>query len=264
MSGWIKLHRKIQDHWLFSFSEPDKALAFIDLVLSASYQDCTLMIKGRTYQVKKGQFLVSQVTLQKRWKWSQNKVGRFLKLLKNERMLDVETDERTSIITICNYSDYQDGERTNERPNERAGERSGERATDDQTDDIKRNKELKEGEELKKKDICQQTDDCQTVFDYWCEVMGKSGNAKLTTKRKNAVIKRLAEGYTVAHIKQAIDGCKRSPFHMGQNENKTVYDDLELICRDGGNLEKFALNVGAVQNGLSTSIQGYEDFVNEH
>ena len=124
-------------------------------------------------------------------------------------------------------------------------------------------KELKEGEELKKKDICQQTDDCQTVFDYWCEVMGKSGNAKLTTKRKNAVIKRLAEGYTVEHIKQAIDGCKRSPFHMGQNENKTVYDDLELICRDGGNLEKFALNVGVVQNGLSTSIQGYEDFVNE-
>ena len=158
MSGWIKLHRKIQDHWLFSFSEPDKALAFIDLVLSASFDNGTVMIKGRTYHIKRGQFLVAQTTLQKRWKWSQNKVKRFLNLLKNERMVDIETDERASIITICNYSDYQGGERAVERPNERAGERTVERATDEQSNDIKRSKELQEGKEVKKKDNSQQAD----------------------------------------------------------------------------------------------------------
>lgn len=158
MAGWIKLHRKIQEHWLFSFSEPDKALAFIDLVLSASFDDGTVMIKGRTYSVKKGQFLVAQTTLQKRWKWSQNKVKRFLNLLKNERMVDIETDERTSIITICNYLDYQSGERTDERAGERASGRTVERATDEQSNDIKRSKELQEGKEVKKKDNSQQAD----------------------------------------------------------------------------------------------------------
>lgn len=122
----------------------------------------------------------------------------------------------------------------------------------------------RKGREGKGREICQQADDVVIIFDYWCQVMGKTGNAKITAKREKAILNRLAEGYTVEHIKQAIDGCKRSPFHMGQNENKTVYDDLELICRDGGNLEKFALNVGAGQNGLAASIQGYEDFVNAH
>lgn len=263
MSGWIKLHRKIQDHWLFSFSEPDKALAFIDLVLSASYKDHTFAIKGRIYEVKKGQFLVSQITLQKRWKWSQNKVSRFLKLLKNERMVDVITDDRTSIITICNYKEYQEDERTVERTDERTHERPVERTTNEQSNDIQESKESKQGKELKKKENSQQADDVLMIFDYWCSVMGKTGNAKLTAKREKSVLKRLSEGYTVDHIKQAIDGCKRSPFHMGQNENKTVYDDLELICRDGSNLEKFALNVGAGQSGLAVSIQGYEEFLNE-
>jgi hypothetical protein len=121
----------------------------------------------------------------------------------------------------------------------------------------------RKGREGKGKEICQQADDAFLIFDYWCQVMGKTGNAKFTDKREKAVKKRLSEGYTVEHIKQAIDGCKRSPFHMGQNENRTVYDDLELICRDGGNLEKFALNVGVDSFGLAASIQGYEEFLNE-
>ena len=149
MAGWIKLHRRIQEHWLFSFSEPDKALAFIDIVLSASFVDNTAMIKGRTYQVRRGQFLVSQTTLQKRWKWSQNKVSRFLNLLKNERMIDVFTDERTSIITVCNYTEYQSDERTDERSNGRPNERAVERGTNEQSNDTIRRKESKEGEEVK-------------------------------------------------------------------------------------------------------------------
>lgn len=262
MAGWIKLHRKIQDHWLFSFSEPDKALAFIDLVLSASFDDGTVMIKGRTYNVKRGQFLVAQTTLQKRWKWSQNKVKRFLNLLKNERMVDVQTDERTSIITICNYLDYQGGERADERTHGRPNERTVERATNEQSNDIKRSKELQEGKEVKKKDNSQQADKSQQIFDYWCHVMGKTGNVKFTPERKRLIIARLKDGYTVEHIKQAIDGCSRSDYHMARDgKNKTIYDDLTLICRNGSNIEKFALNIGQGSsiNGL---VAGYEEFLN--
>lgn len=241
MAGWIKLHRKIQEHWLFSFSEPDKALAFIDIVLSASYSDNTAMIKGRTYQVKRGQFLVSQTTLQRRWKWSQNKVARFLLMLKNERMVDVYTDERTSIITVCNYSEYQSDERTDGR----AVERTSERGTNEQTNDTIRSKEIKEGEEGKNL-ISQQADDCQIIFDYWCNVMGKTGSVKFTAERKKLIQARIKDGYTIEHIKQAIDGCARSDFHMARDgKNKTKYDDLTLICRNGSSVEKFALNIGA-------------------
>lgn len=146
MSGWIKLHRKIQEHWVFSFDEPDKTLAFIDIVLSASYADNAVMIKGRTYHVKRGQFLASQTTLQRRWKWSQNKVSRFLNLLKKEGVIDLQTDERTSIISVCNYSEYQSSERADESANERAVER----ASNEQSNDTIRNKELKKKRRVSK------------------------------------------------------------------------------------------------------------------
>lgn len=139
MSGWIKLHRSLRDHFLFDFNEPDKALAWIDLLMSANHKEQTVKIKGRAFIVGRGQLCMSQVTLQKRWGMSQNKVKRFLNLLKDERMVDVQTNDLTTIITICNYEDYQGDERTDERTNEQSNERPGERADERQT----RSKELK-------------------------------------------------------------------------------------------------------------------------
>ena len=108
MSGWICLHRDIQEHWLFNFDEPDKALAWIDLILSANHEDRKFMIKGQLIECKRGQIALSQITLSKRWKWSRPKVQRFLESLKNDGMITVKGDHLTSIISICNYSLYQD------------------------------------------------------------------------------------------------------------------------------------------------------------
>ncbi|WP_333609470.1 hypothetical protein [Arsukibacterium sp.] len=146
MSGWIKLNRALRDHFIFDFNEPDKALAWIDLLMSASFEDSQVKIKARVINVKRGQVCASQVTLQKRWNMSQNKVKRFLLMLKKHGMIDFQTNELTSIITICNYDTYQSDERAGERPNERAGERG----SDDQSNDIIRSKEVKE---VKNKDI---------------------------------------------------------------------------------------------------------------
>ncbi|WP_396180200.1 YdaU family protein [Flavobacterium sp.] len=88
-------------------------------------------------------------------------------------------------------------------------------------------------------------EEIKQVFDHWAKVMNKTGRSKLTKERQACIIGRLKESYTVAHIMQAIDGCKRSEFHMGKNDKGTVYDDLTLICRSGSQLEKFAMNIGA-------------------
>lgn len=245
MSGWIKLHRKIQEHWLFSFNEPDKALAFIDLVLSASFDDGTVMIKGRTYTVKRGQFLVAQTTLQKRWKWSQNKVKRFLNLLKNERMVDVETDERTSIITICNYLDYQSVERAGERADERPSERTVERATKEQSNDIKRSKELQEGKEVKKNNS-KQLDfsewPCMAsseVFNDWVSLR-KSKKATISQTVINQIGKELTkavnQGWTV-------DGALSEAIAAGWQGFKADW----LITRSAGG-KQAASNINQIAN----------------
>ena len=48
---------------------------------------------------------------------------------------------------------------------------------------------------------------------------------------------RLSEGYTVADLCAAIDGCHRSPYHCGENEKGKVYQNLELIVRDATHVE---------------------------
>lgn len=90
------------------------------------------------------------------------------------------------------------------------------------------------------------SDDVKEIFNYWVFRMEKSDQAKLTDKRKNKIIARLKEDYSVEFIKSAVDGCAKSPHHMGANDSGTVYDDLELICRDGTKLENFASNIAKV------------------
>ena len=76
------------------------------------------------------------------------------------------------------------------------------------------------------------------VFAYWQEVMHHP-RAKLDRKRRQKIRDRLADGYSTDDLMQAIDGCKRSPHHMGDNDRATVYDDIELICRDAPHVDKF-------------------------
>jgi hypothetical protein len=185
MSGWIKLHRSIQDHFIYDFSEPDKALAWIDILLSASYAESKVKIKSRLFSVQKGQWLVSQVTLQKRWKMSQNKVKRLLKLLENDGMISVLTNELTSIITICNFSDYQNDERANEQAHGRAVERT----TNEQSNDILRSKEYKEVKNKTIVDSDEPTSDKKDflagLFDkFWKHYKTKQGKQKAMAKFK--------------------------------------------------------------------------------
>ena len=153
MDGWLKLHRSLSDHWIFSFKEPDKALAWIDLLIMARHTGGTVMMKGRALHLERGQIGISQLSLQKKWGWSQNKVKRFLNLLKKHDMCDFKTNDLTTVITICNFDSFQTGERADERPNGRADERPVERATNDQSNDDIRKKERKEGNNEKKKPL---------------------------------------------------------------------------------------------------------------
>lgn len=110
MKGWIKLHRGISEHWIWDFKNPDKAMAWIDLLTLARFSDGKIMIKGRPIIIKRGEIGMSQKSFEKRWGWSQNKVKRFLLLLKDDGMIDFKTNDLTTVISICNYDSFQIGE----------------------------------------------------------------------------------------------------------------------------------------------------------
>ena len=103
----------------------------------------------------------------------------------------------------------------------------------------KRREEIeKEIENNKPMSSSDEPDPAVEVFSHWQSVMNH-GKAKLDRKRRQKIRDRLKDGYTVQDLIQAIDGCKRSPHHMGDNDRGTVYDDIELICRDAPHVDKF-------------------------
>jgi hypothetical protein len=82
------------------------------------------------------------------------------------------------------------------------------------------------------------TAEAQEVFAHWQKVLNHP-SAKLTKDRETKIKARLREGYTVEQCKRAVDGCRASPYHMGQNDRGSVYDGIDLIFRNGEKLEQF-------------------------
>ena len=74
------------------------------------------------------------------------------------------------------------------------------------------------------------------IFAYWQERCNHP-RAKLTNDRRGKIKARLNEGYTVAEIKQGVDGAATRPFV--DPITGAVFDDLELVCRNGSKLESF-------------------------
>lgn len=114
MSGWIKIHREIQRHWIFQDAEKFKW--WIDMLFLASYEDNKTLVKNQIANVKRGQFIGSLSFLAKRWCVSRDRVAAFLKLLQSEGMITKESDKNVTQITICNYESYQDAADTFSTP----------------------------------------------------------------------------------------------------------------------------------------------------
>lgn len=78
----------------------------------------------------------------------------------------------------------------------------------------------------------------EAVFEHWKEVMS-SPRSRLDIKRRDAIKGRLIDGYTLADLCDAINGCRASRFHMGDNDRRRVFNDIGLICRDAEHVDRF-------------------------
>jgi hypothetical protein len=114
--------------------------AWVDLFMNANYQDGSFFIRGQEVIVKRGQLGWSELTLAKRWQWSRGKVRRYIGMLVARQMVVQQTSKLTSIITICNYDEFQTGD-----PIDKPSDGTTDGTTDEQqTVHIKEVKNLKE------------------------------------------------------------------------------------------------------------------------
>ena len=119
-NGWIKIHRSITEHWLYTEKRVYSRLeAWYDILLQVNYTDATVNIKGKLYHVKRGESLMSLDSWAARWNWEKSKVRRFLNLLQSDNMIVINGDNITTRLTVCNYDSYQDERNADETQTQR-------------------------------------------------------------------------------------------------------------------------------------------------
>lgn len=111
MEGWIKLHYKLLD-WEWH-DDPAMFSLWIHLLLLANFEDK----KWHDIIVKRGQFVTSLVGLQLRTGLSIQQIRTCLARLQDCKQIECEATNKYTIITICNFEDYQVSQLGNQQTN---------------------------------------------------------------------------------------------------------------------------------------------------
>lgn len=145
--SFYKMERGWMDSPMFAGEEYSPHTAWAWLIESAAWEDGYKNILGKRVFLKRGQLSHSIRFMAEKFQWSNNKVIRFLERLQEWSMIDTDSNTGQNIITICNYSKYQDNKRkTNTASNTEADTPTNTGSNTGTNTKIKnlRNKEVKE------------------------------------------------------------------------------------------------------------------------
>lgn len=120
MSGWIKLHRSIKEHWLYTEKRKfSKFEAWNDILLTVNFSPAKTIIKGKLININRGESILSLESWGKRWNWNKSSVKRFFELLKKDGMIELKSETITTRLSVCKYDTYQQKENESETQTKR-------------------------------------------------------------------------------------------------------------------------------------------------
>lgn len=111
-NGYIKLHRSLLKKGFCQDSE--YVHLWVYLLLRASYCQKEFLFNGQLIKLLPGQFLAGRNKISAETGISSSKVQRILKCLEIEHQIEQQMTNKFRIITICNWSKYQNTEQLNE------------------------------------------------------------------------------------------------------------------------------------------------------
>lgn len=163
--------------------------------------------------------------------------------LERENCIQRYVVESTSYIQVCNWLTHQkidkpsasklpgpeEGSRILANPREESSEDQGSGSGSGSGSRIK--------EGIKDPSVPQERDagPVERIFEHWQSEFGHQ-RASLDPKRRRVITAAL-KAYDEPTLREAISGYRQSPHHMGENDRRTVYDDIELFLRDAKHIE---------------------------
>lgn len=108
-TGWIWLHRKIREHWIWN--DPVKLKWWLDILMQVNHDKKTVKVNVglNIIECKRGQTVMSLQHWAERWNVSKGCARHFLDLLQKDNMILRENVKKSTRITVCNYDTYNGG-----------------------------------------------------------------------------------------------------------------------------------------------------------
>lgn len=247
MQGWIKLHRQIQDHWLYkerrNFSKYE---AWIDLMIMATHKDTKFIHGNELIKLEKGSVVTSELKLMERWKWGKSKLRSFLELLEKDGMIIKKSDRKKTTITICNYCIYQDSELHNKEQTDH--EQTNGRPSADTIKNVKNEKNVKEGQNTscrKSKPFDEKSMPYQLALRLLKSIRANNPGFKEPNLQKWSEDIRLLierDNRLPEEITYVIDWCQQDSFWktniLSPSKLRKQYDQLVLKIQSGRDVNK--------------------------
>jgi hypothetical protein len=108
LKGVVTKPKEIAEYELLNQEPYCRRAAFDDLWVLANDRPATIKVNGRDVVLKVGQLAWAIGSLARRWRWSDEKVRKFLVLLQDERLVTFETSRTTTTIEVMDYAVYND------------------------------------------------------------------------------------------------------------------------------------------------------------
>ncbi len=172
MTGWIKLHRQVMEHWIWEDAERFKW--WMEILLLTNHTDKKTVIGNNVVTIERGTFHTSELKLASRWGVSRNRVRRFLELLEQDGMISTKKTINGTTVKVHNYNVYQGKEEQKKQPMKQQTEHQMEQQTIQQTEHRTDNeryktKNVKNDKELKNIRSSSNNDDFRTVVSMYQE-----------------------------------------------------------------------------------------------
>jgi len=190
--GWVYAYRKAWTHP--AFNNLREAAIWNFLYQNAFWEDGDRNFNGYTFQLKRGQIVVSISFLAKGFGMTEKGVRVVIQKLEKLGMVVKQGASKGTIITICNYDDFQVKEKTK-------GEQSGKRgANEGQTKGDNNNESTKGNEGKERKD----SRDILIVPDFidgdiWLSFVAHRGGSKFTKRAAKLTLNELTTWHDKGH-----------------------------------------------------------------
>jgi len=247
MSGYFKIHRQIFNSWIFA---DDKAFKiWVWIIGKARHTPGNVPLKcGKgmmTVKLKTGQFIFGRHKAEDVLFLDGSLIYRKMQKMQDDKMIKIESNNQYSIVTVCNYAEYQVSEDDNRTTDEQLT--NNRCTTDAQPSNTNKNdNKLKEGKEKKKN-----YPPYKKIVDYFNDKCKLLPTVKTITEARKTALRARWNNNGNDQIKKVIDTVSSNSFFSGEND-RNWKANFDWIMKEGNFIKILEGNYSDVTNKPKT------------